>query len=171
MTMPNPKRRGRPRSSSSPQTAAADSAIGRSVYQLASWGYPLRSRGDGAGACEVVALEARRILNRADSDGRALGPDRVEQIFESWFSREQEARREGRQWPLRERWRYTKSSLAERIPDKTLGLEGLAAELLRNDGRWVGRELVMPCGDLELAPKADSIMGQAPKIVGNGVEK
>lgn len=113
-------------------------------------------------------MEARRTLQRADNYGRALGPDRVEQIFEAWFKSEKQARSESRRWPLSERWRHTKDSLLERIPDKTMSLEALAVELLRNDGRWVGRELLMPCGDLVLTPKADRILGSVPKLSETG---
>jgi len=147
------KRRGRPRSSANPKTAADNRVIALTVYNLVCWGFPLRSRGDSAGVCELVALQARQILKRTDNYGRALGPDRVEQIFEEWFKAEQATRKERGIWPLKKRQCYTKESLAERIPDKRLMLEGLAAELLSNEGKWVRPGRALPHGDLVLTPK------------------
>lgn len=162
------RRRGRPRSSSSPKTLAADTAIARTVYHLVTWGFPLRSRGTDAGVCEVVGLEACRILQRTDSVGRALGPDRVEQIFEAWFDVEQASRRTSRRWPLIERWRYSKGSLTARLPDKGLSLEEVAAELLLHGGCWIRQYPSIPTGDLELNPKAALILGPTPKFAKTG---
>lgn len=165
------KGRGRPRGSSDPKTAAADVAIALSVYNLVTWGFPFRTRGNQLGCCEVVALEARSVLGRSDSNGLALGPDRVLKIFEGWFKAEQAARKESGRWPLRERWRYEKETLRFQVPDNRLSLEELARELLRNNGRWVRPGLLLPSGDLTLTPKAERNLGSPPRVGENVVEK
>lgn len=163
--MTEQKRRGRrPRSEASPKTAAADQVIGRTVWNLVIWGFPMRRRGEYPGVCEVVGLKARQAIDRADSDGKAIGPDRIEQIFEAWFKQEQITRRAERRWPLSERWRYTKDSLSDRRPDKRLSLDEYADLLLKNGGNWDGPRPLLPSGDLVLTPKAESILGPVPKI-------
>lgn len=164
------KRRGRPPSVSNPHTAAADGAIALSAYYLLDCGFPGRTGNSGPGVFEVVGLEACRVLKRVDSYGRALGPDRIEQIFEDWFTSEQEARRRDRRWPLRERWRYTKESLSERAP-RGMSLAEMAADLLRNNGQWKFPQSILPAGDLILSPSADRALGPRPRFHENGVEK
>lgn len=154
-----PKRRGRPPNSANPKTAAADETIAKTVHRLVTWGFPKRSRGNDAGVCEVVALEARRILQRVDHCGLALGPDRVEQIFEAWFSTEQAERRNSRRWPLMQRRRYVKASL--KLSRPRLSLDHVAAILLSNGGQWRERnQLPGHDGDDILAPAEQRRLGE-----------
>lgn len=162
--MSETKRRGRPRVEESPKTVAADQVIGRTIWNLAIWGFPIRSRGETQGACEVVGLKARHILDRVDGNGVALGPDRIEQIFEKWFKQEKERRAAAHLWPLSERWRYTKESLTDRRPDSRLSIEDYAERLLKNGGQWDGPRPFLPSGDLRLAPKAEETLGPVPEI-------
>lgn len=162
--MSEPRRRGRPRAAASPRTVAADQAIARTVWNLATWGFAMRSRGENPGVCEVVGLKARHVLDRTDSDGQAIGPDRIEQIFEAWFKQEQATRRAEKRWPLSERWRYTKESLTDQRPDKRLSLDEYAERLLMNNGSWDGPTPILPAGDLVLTPKADELLGPVPEI-------
>lgn len=177
---PKPNKRGRPRNTDSPKTAEADSAIARTVYALACWGFPLRSRDDRAGVFELVGAQALRVLGRADHEKKALGPDRVEQIFEGWFKAEQAHRAQHGLWPLQARWRYTKNSLHERCPNKMMTTDELAAHLLKNGGEWAGPQGLMASGDLVLSDKARAKLGPMPRLVfrtadefneENGVEK
>lgn len=169
--MSDAKRRGRPRNEANPKIAEHDRIIAMTVYQLACWGLPLRTGSDSPGIFEAVGLQACSVLQRSDSNRRALGPDRVEQIFEAWFKKEQALRLSRRQWPLKERWRYTKESLGESIPDKRMNVCQLAEELLKNKGRWVRPGPTLSHGDLILSPKAYRAIGPTPKFIENGVEK
>lgn len=87
---PSPtKRRGRPRNDESQKMRDVDVTIARTLYVLRSWGFTLRSgkaQVDQVGAAELVGCVARDVLGRSDHDGRPLGPDRIEQIFEAWWN-------------------------------------------------------------------------------------
>lgn len=159
--------RGRPSLIEDPNATRADEVIAWTVYRLLMMGFALRSRNSTPGVAEVVAKEALVMLKRADSYGKALGPDRIEQIFESWFKREQKRRCNAKEWPLRARWRYSKGSLKERVPSKVMPIEQLAARLLKNGGSWPDKSPVVH-GDLILSPKARKELGPMPKIKSGG---
>jgi hypothetical protein len=148
------KRRGRTRNSANPKTAAADLVIGQTVFSLSCWGVPFRTSAKAVGAFEIVGLRARKVLHRFDHDEKPLGPDRVEQIFESWFSTENAARRGGGKWPLLKRSRYIRESLRETVPleARRLSIEKVVDLLLENGGKspW---ESPRYTGDLQLSPK------------------
>jgi hypothetical protein len=115
------KQRGRPRNADSAERCAQDEAIAIAVHRLSLWGFPLRSEVLGA-----VAKAALKELGRGDHVGRALGPDRVEQIYKRWLLEQREARSFERYLetgkiadvnPLfLERWRYTKETLERDRP-------------------------------------------------------
>lgn len=155
------KRRGRPRAHSDPRTAAADATIGRTVWQLLSWGYTMRSRGLKPGVCEAVGTAARDVLRRGDSAGRALGPDRVEQIFNAWLPTSESGIRYR---PLQKIWtRITKDSLIARRPHRG-SLDDHARTLLEHGGRWpFGLPLML--GEDVLTQKAYDELRRWPRIV------
>src|SRR6185437_13718002 len=119
-------RRGRPRSQHNERIAEA-------VHRLSLWGAP-----QDKVFCEV-GRAAQRVLGRADHVGRALGADRVEQIYKGWIAEQLELRSLGRyscteQLPevnplFLQRWRYTKLSLAVHRPSGSTF--ALACKLLR----------------------------------------
>lgn len=152
--MSEKNRRGRPRNATSPRTLAADKAISLAVHQLARWGVPLRTSANSVGAFEIVGLRARSILQRHDHEGMPLGPDRIEQIFEAWYSSEDSSRRRAGKWPLFKRSRYIRASLQETVPLAVtrLTIENVVDELLANGGRspWSSPRYT---GDLQLSPK------------------
>ena len=152
------KRRGRPRNSDSPKIVAANNTVARTIHTLSCWGFPQRSRkgsdgNDAPGVYEVVGLAAKKI--RSDHAGRALGPDRIEELYEAWFAAETKHRHSKEMWPLMKRSRYLKESLRERMPSSTsgLGVHELAERLLENNGFWVSTPPVLPNGDLVLSPR------------------
>jgi len=132
------------------------------------WGFPKRTIGGRAGVCEVVGLKAAQILRRDDGGGRALGEDRIEQIFETWFVAEQKSRTDARRWPLRGYSSVSKDSRGERRPNKQMSLQELAAELLQNGGEWVRSAPIVATGDYELTPKAAKLLGPTPKFEKTG---
>lgn len=85
MTEPKPKNpRGRPRKLDH-KTVTADATIGRTIWQLAHWGFVLGRVGEDA-VLAVVADQAAKVLGRADTRGRALSIERIEQIYEAWLA-------------------------------------------------------------------------------------
>lgn len=144
--------RGRRPNALNPKIAESDRIIAMTVHRLSMWAFPVRD------VWEEVGRQARDILGRCDSDKKPLGPDRIKQIFEKWLKTEKEVRRSGKQWPLGERWRYTKESLGERCPKKPL--EIVAAELLRNGGNDPYPRPPLPYGDMVLSPKAAEQIGE-----------
>jgi hypothetical protein len=164
------KRRGRPRNSASPKTAAADLVIGQTVFSLSCWGVPFRTSAKAVGAFEIVGLRARKALHRFDHDEKPLGPDRVEQIFESWFSTENTVRRGASKWPLLKRSRYLRESLRERVPleARRLSIEDVVDSLLANGGLspW---ESPRYTGDLLLSPKESEKKGVLNERAVHGV--
>jgi hypothetical protein len=125
-------KRGRPPIASDPKLATADALIGRTVHIMIEWGMRQRTIGRGTreklGVYEAVGLAARTELGRTDSgDQRALGPDRIKQIYEKW--RKAKSVRSTRSF-------YTKESLAERHPLKGVSVIELARVLLKKKGRW-----------------------------------
>lgn len=128
--------------------------MSRAVYQLARWGFPLRTSAKSVGAFELVGLRAAKAIQRGDHDDRPLGPDRVEQIFEAWFSAENAVRRGASKWPLLKRSRYLRESLRETVPleARRLSIEKVVDLLLANGGQspW---ESPRYTGDLVLSPK------------------
>lgn len=145
-----PNKRGRPRQA--PEKVKIDSIIGRTAYLLVMWGFPYRQ------VDEIVGQVANRIHLRSDSDGLALGADRIKQFREAY-------QRSPSKWigaggapvPHAPRQRYTKESLRDVCPNKQMSLEELADVLLTNNGEWPrpkGFGPRLPIGDRELAPKA-----------------
>lgn len=162
------KRRGRPPNTGRPKLVSADRVIGKTVYHLLLWGFPKRTIDGRAGVCEVVGLKAAQILKRDDGGGRALGEDRIEQIFEAWFVAEQKARTDARRWPLRGYSSVSKDSRAERRPDKRMSLEELAVELLQHDGEPTRTVRIVATGDYALTSKAARLLGPTPKFSKTG---
>ena len=151
--------RGRRKSSDSPQRREKDAAIGRTLYRLLCWGYTMRSRGTEPGVAEVVGHAARGVLGLSDAAGRALGPDRIEQIFEQWFNSDNGLAAEPGGWRsggkrmLLRPWSTAKvrvrnpahgDGLVDRRPNwyprgiqDGLGTtEEIVTELLRHGGKW-----------------------------------
>jgi|GEM_PF-5000218 len=161
-----PKRgRGRPKNKDDPEIALMDEVIARTMFQLLSWGLPRRSKGTKLGIAEAIGNAALTILKRSDSSGLALGPERIEQIFELWFAKETSRRISSKEWPMPQRWRYAKETLKQRIPNKTLDLEQLVNILLNNNGVWPEKLTgLIPHGDLELTPSAWEKLGSMPKL-------
>jgi hypothetical protein len=126
--------RGRPRNADSPERCVQDGAIANAVHRLSTWGFPLRSE-----VLEAVGKAALKELRRGDHVGRALGPDRIEQIYKRWLNEQREVRsfehylKTGKIADVNpifsERWRYTKESLATVRPRGSV--LNLARKLLR----------------------------------------
>lgn len=126
--------RGRPRSEEDPQTAHAHACIGRTVWQLMSWGFDLRNQ-----VRPIVARLAADILKLQNADGLPLSPDRIEQIYEDWLLRSESGWiKRGQRLPLDRPWSYTAKSYLESSRPQAFGLHELARQLLEHDGRWVG---------------------------------
>ena len=121
-------RRGRPRND-----AAKDAKIAEAVYRLCMWGFALPE------VFEAVAGAALSELGRGDHAARALGADRVKQIYGEWM-KSQELRAV--------RWRYAKQALELRRPPGSL--RALAKKVVR--GWWPRYDGPGP-GDPELSPK------------------
>ncbi len=143
------KRRGRPANADQPQEAAADEIIAKTVSQLMFWGF---SQGE---VCKCVGVLAAQILHRTNHAQRGLGPERIEQIYETWLCSH----------PLpnfaRGRWRYPKRELERRRPrlcGKAMSRNQLARRLLMSRGQWPCQldepSPFVPLGDPELTPKA-----------------
>ncbi len=162
------KRRGRPPNTERPKLVHADRVIGKTVYRLLMWGFPKRTIDGRAGVCEVVGLKAAQILRRDDGGGRALGEDRIEQIFEAWFIAEQNSRMNARRWPLRGYSSVSKDSRAERRPDKRMSLEELAADLLQHGDELARTARMVATGDYVLTSKATKLLGPTPKFSKTG---
>jgi type I restriction-modification system DNA methylase subunit len=165
LKLSKPRKRGRPRNNSSPKTARADLIIALTVYQLMMWGFPLRPHGNTKGVAEVVAIDAAKLFSRNDNYQKPLSADRIEQIFEAWVKKEDVIRKNARGgWLLNKRWRYTRDSLYESCPDKTMTIENLSLTLMANNGNWpTNRKSIAPSGDMVLAPKAIKVL--APKAI------
>jgi len=119
--------RGRPRNT---RTAAADDAIGRTVWQLLRWGYKLRRQ-----VLPAVATGAKEVLQRTDSAGLALSGQRVEQIYEAWAARAPSGWRGFTVAQLRKPSDYwTDWRILHRPSNRHL--HELARELLANEGLW-----------------------------------
>jgi hypothetical protein len=146
--------RGRRKNSDNPRKAKSDRTMSRTVYQLSAWGFPLRTSAKSVGAFELVGLRAAKAIQRFDHDEKPLGPDRVEQIFEDWFSTENAVRRGASKWPLLKRSRYLRESLRETVPleARRLSIEHVVDLLLENGGQspWSSPRYT---GDLALSPK------------------
>lgn len=149
------RRRGRPPNKASPARRQIDATIGKTIWTLACWGFPLRRR-----VYPLVGVLARTVLGLKDSAGRALGPDRIEQIFEDWHSVSEY--RHGRPW-----MRYTLRSLEVRQPVCGFTLEQVAEALLRDGGEWLH---VDPGDDQyfrfdpEMTPKAHANYLRSPRL-------
>lgn len=175
------QKRGRGRPPNSGARARADEAIARTVLQLLRWGFTLRSHGPNQGVAELVALEAARTLSVVDSDGLALGPDRVRQIFNDWY---RSAGRAASGWKLpahraapRPWTRVVLNAppggghgLAELRPLSLSGrlgeeatLQDYIAELLRHGGRWP-HATRRPHGDPHVTEKGWAEWRAAPRL-------
>lgn len=166
------KRRGRTRNAAIPKTAAADRVMSIAVHQLATWGMPLRTSAKSVGAFEIVGLRAAKTINRVDHDKKPLGPDRIEQIFEEWFSSEQTSRRLAGKWPLLRRGRYIRESLRARVPveARRLSIEEVVDSLLNNGGLSPWSE-PRYSGDRLLSPKEQEKKGVLNERAVHGVVK
>jgi hypothetical protein len=129
------KSRGRPRNDGDPELAAADERIAQTIYRLNLWGFGLTSD-----VFDTIAHLACIELGRKDHTGhRALGAERIEQIYKHWLKRHVYLRSFERYhlthevpdvnpiFPLRAR--FTRSSLAAHRPRGSL--KGLARKLLQ----------------------------------------
>lgn len=146
-----PRPRGRPKNSARPRVAAADQAIALTVWQLLSWGFPLRRAG---GVADVVAAEAATLLQRTDHAGRPLGHKAIEKIFRTWHAsayrttgwvtaprmRYETVWKVARvEWLRSNRpWRPAILSLGHR-PDRPGEMQAAARRLLQNGGIWPER--------------------------------
>jgi hypothetical protein len=117
------QRRGRPRDDAN--VKAKDEIIARTADTLIWWGLSRRNIANekSSKVYEAVGKQAKEVLGRTDSNGNALGQDRIEQIHEQWAI-------------TKGRGRYTKRSLKERVPNKIATIEEFASFLLRNKGEW-----------------------------------
>lgn len=150
------KPRGRPR-----RDDTLDVVIAKTCEKLILWGF------SGEAIYAAVAHEARSILGRSDSYSLPLSADRIEQIHKKLSSKI--------------RWKYTKTSLYERCPNKMATVQELASTLLKHKGDWprqIHRVRLLDGsweerggsgiihGDLELSPKRQDQLtkANAPRI-------
>lgn len=115
------RKRGNPGRTAS--TLQVDERIGRTIYRLSMWGFPLP-------ACRTAAAKAaiQRPYVRSGLDGRVLGDDSVKKIYDLWKIA---ARKRGELVLGRDR--VTKSYLASRRPRGTI--DALARKLMAG---WTG---------------------------------
>jgi len=149
-------RRGRPPNSLRRATREADAAIGRSVWQLLAWGYPLRRPG---GVAETIGRLALGELGRAGHGNRELGPDQVEKIFKAWVANSAVRTgwvRDGRpvEVPAGRPWQMIQVHSLEARRPRNQPLYVLATVLLRNGGQWPHADLLPRYpGDQQFTPK------------------
>lgn len=107
--------------------------------------------------CEAVAQAARKVLDRKDHAGFALGAERIEQIYEAWLFTHR---------VRLERWKYSKNWLKGTAPPgsiKELAERLVRGEKIRRNLRarvrdlhgWRTEEIseYMMDGDSELTPR------------------
>lgn len=115
-----PQKRGRPRNEDDDDLRAQDEAIARTVHVLSMYGYSLIEE-----IPEVVGRLAAEVIARTDHKGRALGADRVLQIYK--------AHRQAASVPIKP-GRLTKKSRVAHRPENE-SLDETARRLLRHGGR------------------------------------
>jgi len=142
-------RRGRPPNSSRRATREADAAIGRSVWQLLAWGYPLMRPN---GIAETVGRAALKEFGRAGhgtiNEARPLGDKMVKLIYHRWMRTGvvqtgwvRNGQRIALPADVRPWEKIQADSLRARSPSNHT-LEQLATILLRNGGTWPYPELL-----------------------------
>lgn len=118
------RKRGRPPLNTT--ISDIDEVIGRSAYHLIRWGFPSGHHfSKKANVFDTLSDAASKMLNRNDSDGKKLGADRIEQLYEKW---------KAKQPFITPRNIYTRQSLKTFIPYKRASLDELAEMLLKNNG-------------------------------------
>ena len=123
MTQP---RRGRRSNASVPDVSRADNVMAMTAHRLVMWGIPSKAVFES-----VSRVESERT--------RAVGPERVKQIYRAWLSRQDPPVWRGRD-------RYDKASLRRAIPPTAVDVRqgrsasswvsAMASTLLRNHGEW-----------------------------------
>lgn len=135
-----------------PSIAAKDDTIGSTVYLLCMYGYSLRGR-----MPKVVSELAARLLDRTDSDGYPLSPERIEQIYEEFQALN--AARAFKVVP----GRYTKKSRRTVRPGTAPdALEALAEILIRNAGQYPEGETIPGGPEPQLTDGAIKDLSHAP---------
>lgn len=148
------------------------------MHALLCWGFTLRSRGLRAGVAEVVGKLAREHFQLQDSKGRALGPDRIEQVLEQWRAKQRWRARPWTYVVLQPRRASHGAGLIDRRPHwsprgllgRSANLEEFADELLRHGGRWPHGE-PRYLGDDALTDKAWAAWLRAPRISPPGTDE
>ena len=128
--MTHPKRRGRRSNASVPDVARADDAMATATHRLIMWAFPSKA---------VFEAVSRVVSERT----RAVGPERVKQIYRAWVSSPDTLAWKGRE-------RYDKASLRSTVPATALDVGNgrsssswvseLARILLQNRGAWPAQE-------------------------------
>lgn len=157
-----PRRRGRPKNADRANLRRADEAIGLTVWQLLAWGYPLRRAG---GVADVVGTAAAEALKRVDHAGRALGPDRIEQIFKGWM---RTARRQSGWFkhpvPYDRPWTGAVVSWLRATGPRNVELPDIARALLLHGGVWEGGPLPRYVGDAPPTAKRQKELRAMPRM-------